>query len=93
MSDYEIKHNALLEKLDMDNDDVEAVVESYINTRNKLKEAEQEIVELKEKLGRHVDKIVDQQTLLKDIFKDITKDNRLPPDTFDRLVEVVKNGI
>jgi len=30
------------------------------------------------------------QTLLKDIFNDITKDNRLSPDTFDRLVEEIK---
>jgi len=28
--------------------------------------------------------------LLKDIFKDITKDNRLSPDTFDRLIKEVK---
>jgi len=48
------------------------------------------IAGLKEKLGRHVDKIVDQQTLLKDIFSDITKDNRLSPDTHDKLIEVVK---
>jgi len=48
------------------------------------------IADLKEKLGRHVDKIVDQQNLLKDIFSDITKDNMLSPDTFDRLVEAVK---
>jgi len=36
--------------------------------------------------------IIQKQTLLKDIFSDITKDNRLSPDTFDRLVEAVKNG-
>jgi len=30
------------------------------------------------------------EALLKDIFNDITKDNRLSPDTFDRLVEVLK---
>jgi len=34
--------------------------------------------------------IKEQQTLLKDIFSDITKDNRLSPDTFDRLVGVLK---
>jgi len=33
-----------------------------------------------------------KQILLKDIFTDITKDKRLSPDTFDRLVEAVKNG-
>jgi len=42
----------------------------------------------------HVDEknedIKTAKTLLKDIFKDITKDNRLSPDTFDRLVEVLK---
>jgi len=31
-----------------------------------------------------------QQALLKDIFSDITKDNRLSPNTFDKLIEVVK---
>jgi len=30
------------------------------------------------------------EDLLKEIFKDITKDNRLSPDTFDKLIEVVK---
>jgi len=32
------------------------------------------------------------QALLKDVFKDITKDNRLSPGTFDKLIEVAKNG-
>jgi len=36
--------------------------------------------------------VENQQTLLHQIFSDITKDNRLSPDTFDRLVENVKNG-
>jgi len=31
-----------------------------------------------------------QNTLLKDIFTDITKDNMLSPDTFDRLVGALK---
>jgi len=35
----------------------------------------------------HIDR---QQALLHQIFTDITKDNRLSPDTFDRLVEAVK---
>jgi len=34
--------------------------------------------------------IKEQQTLLKDIFNDITKDKRLSPDTFDKLVEAAK---
>jgi len=38
-----------------------------------------------------MESVIDKkQTLLKDIFSDITKDKRLSPDTFDRLVEVLK---
>jgi len=37
-----------------------------------------------------MDVVEDQQVLLHQIFKDITKDNRLSPDTFDKLVEAVK---
>jgi len=37
-------------------------------------------------------KIEELEALLKEIFSDITKDNRLSPDTFDKLIEVVKNG-
>jgi len=32
----------------------------------------------------------EMQSLLKQIFSDITKDNKLSPDTFDKLVEVVE---
>ena len=35
-------------------------------------------------------KIKDQKALLKQIFSDITKDNRLSPDTYKQLIEVVK---
>jgi len=35
-------------------------------------------------------RMYEAECLLKDIFKDITKDNRLSPDTFDRLVGVLK---
>jgi len=38
------------------------------------------------------DIIIEKDKLLHQIFSDITKDNRLSPDTFDRLVETVKNG-
>jgi len=34
--------------------------------------------------------VVARDNLLKDIFKDITKDNKVSPDTFDRLVETLK---
>jgi len=35
-------------------------------------------------------KVLELESLLKDIFNDITKDNKVSPDTFDRLVEALK---
>jgi len=42
-------------------------------------------------IGEAAVRLNNQKSLLKDIFNDITKDNRLSPDTFDKLVEVVKD--
>jgi len=39
------------------------------------------------------DVVIEKDSLLKEIFSDITKDNMLSPDTFDRLVGVVKNEL
>jgi len=36
------------------------------------------------------DVVIEKDKLLHQIFSDITKDNRLSPDTFDKLIEVVK---
>jgi len=44
-------------------------------------------------LDEVLEQLKTQKILLMDIFSDITKDNKVSPDTFDRLVEVVKNEL
>jgi len=58
----------------------------YLGTRAGREVYEQEIARIRMALDA-------KDKLLKDIFSDITKDNRLSPDTFDRLVGVVKNEL
>jgi len=55
---------------------------------------ERELIEADSDITKHslVMLLEKKDQLLKDIFTDITKDNRLSPDTFDKLIEVVKNG-
>jgi len=51
----------------------------------------QKVIDLnKETSDSNARKYDELKTLLKQIFSDITKDNRLSPDTFDRLVEALK---